>query len=214
MKTNSINKQPNFTGILTLALLALSLVLFQGCKDDDPTKEDVPELITKVTLTFTPDGGGTVVVVTATDPDGEGVQNIGVDGPINLAANKTYVLTLDLINELAAPTAPEYSVTDEVEEEGDEHMFFFSWTNNIFSNPAGNGNIDNRTDAVNYTGGANSTDVNNRPLGLTTTWTSSVSVASGSFRVLLKHQPGLKSDTSDSNTGETDLDLTFTLNVQ
>lgn len=217
MKTNSINTQSSLTKVLALTFLMLSLIVFQGCKDDDPKKEDVPELITKATLTFTPNGGGAAVVVTATDPDGEGVQNISVDGPINLVANKTYVLTLDLINGLAASTAPEYKVTDEVEEEGDEHMFFFSWTNNAFSNPTGNGNVDNRNDAINYTGGANSKDKNNRPLGLTTTWTSATPAGgtiTSSFRVLLKHQPNLKSDTSDSNTGETDLDLTFILNVQ
>lgn len=214
MKHNSTQTHASLTKVLALTFLMLSFSLFEGCKKDDPKPEDVPELITKATLTFTPNGGGTAVVVTATDPDGEGVQDISVDGPINLAANKTYVLTLSLINSLAATTAPEYNVTDEVEEEGDEHMFFFSWTNDAFSNPAGNGNVDNRNDAINYTGGANSKDANNRPLGLSTTWTSAVSAASGSFRVLLKHQPNLKSDSSDSNTGETDLDLTFTLNVQ
>ena len=128
-----------------------------------------------------------------------------------------HLLTIELINGLAAPSAPEYNVTDEVEKEGDEHIFFFAWTNNTFSNPLGNGNIDARADAVNYSGGSNSNDGNGKPLGLATMWTSATPVGmatiSGTFRVLLKHQPGLKTDTSDSNTGETDLDLTFTLNV-
>jgi hypothetical protein len=204
MKTNSIQTQVNVTKILTFAFLSASLVTFNGCKKDDPKPEDVPELITKATLTFTPNGGGAAVVVTATDPDGEGIQDIKVDGPINLAANKTYVLTLDMINGLAKPTDPAYKVTEEIEEEGDEHQFFFSWSNNAFSNPTGNGNIDNRNDVLNYTGGANSKDKNNRPLGLTTTWTSATPAGgaiTSSFRVLLKHQPDLKSDTSDSNTG-------------
>ena len=218
MKHNSIQTHTSLTKVLALILLMLSFVLFEGCKKDDPKPEDVPELITKATLTFTPNGGGTTVVVTATDPDGEGVQDIKVDGPINLAANKTYVLKLSLINGLAAATAPEYNVTNEVEEEGDEHMFFFEWTNNTFSNPAGNGNIDARADAVNYSGATNSKDANGKPLGLTTTWTSAaltgVASLTGTFRVLLKHQPALKTDTSTSTTGETDLDLTFTLNVQ
>ncbi len=206
------------TRFLTLSILLVSVIYFQACKEDDPKKEDVPELITKATLTFTPTGGGSTVVVTATDTDGEGVQDIKVDGPINLAANKTYILTLNLINGLAATTAPEYNVTKEVEEEGDEHMFFFGWTNDTFSNPAGNGNIDVRADAVNYTGASNSKDVNGRPLGITTTWTTvtlaGTTARSGAFRVVLKHQPELKTDTSDSNIGETDLDLSFTLSVQ
>jgi hypothetical protein len=188
-------------------------VLFSGCDDDELKKEDTPELITKATLTFTPSDGGSAIVVTATDPDAEGVQDITADGPVNLEANKTYVLTLELINELVDPSHASYYVSDEVEEEGDEHMFFFSWTNEVFSDPSGDGNIDSRSDAVNYTGGANSVDASNLPLGLTTTWTSASTPKSGNLRILLKHQPELKSATSDSNTGETDLDLTFTVNV-
>lgn len=213
MKTNfnMINK------LFTLLLMA-SVLILSGC-GEDPEKEDTPELITKATLTFTPNGGGAAVVVTATDPDGEGVRNIAVDGPINLTKDKTYVLSIGLVNGLVAATSPEYNITEEVQEEGDEHMFFFSWTNNVFSSPTGNGNIDNRADAVNYTGGANSVDAKGQPLGLTTTWTTATGVGStsplsGSFRVLLKHQPELKTATSTSSTGETDLDLTFTINVQ
>jgi hypothetical protein len=190
------------------------LMIVSGCHSDDPQKEDTPELITKATLTFTPTDGTAAVVVTATDPDGEGSKDITMDGPINLTLNKGYVLTIQLINELAQPTDAEYNITDEVRREGIEHQFFFSWTNNVFSNPEGNGNIDNRADPLNYSGGTDSHDANNRPLGLTTQWTAGAAAASGNFRVLLKHQPDLKSDTSDSNTGETDLDVTFTINVK
>lgn len=211
MKT-SYNNLKNISLVYFVSVIALVLTL-TGC-GEDPEKEDTPELITKATLTFTPSGGGNPVVVTATDPDGEGVQDLAVDGPINLAVTKTYTLRIELINGLASPNSPEYNITEEVEEEGDEHMFFFGWTNNVFSNPTGNGNIDNRADAVNYTGGINSVDVNNLPLGLTTTWTTSQAAASGTFRIILKHQPETKSTTSDSNTGETDLDITFTLNVR
>lgn len=191
------------------------LLLTGSCHDNDPQKEDVPELITKATLTFSPSGGGTAVVVSATDPDGEGVQDIKVDGDINLDKDRTYILTLTLINGLAQPGEEAYDVTREVEEEGDEHQFFFSWTNNTFSNPAGNGNIDTSSDPLNYSGGANSKDVNGRPLGLTTTWTTASTPTTGaSFRVMLKHQPDLKSDTSNATQGETDLDITFTLNIR
>jgi hypothetical protein len=216
MKTNKLSISNSISSWITYSAFAF-IVLLGGCKDNDPQKEDVPELITKATLTFTPLGGGAAVVVTATDPDGEGVKDLMVDGPINLASNKTYVLSLALINSLAAPSDPEYNITTEVEEEGDEHMFFFAWTNDVFSDPSGNGNIDKRTDAVNYTGASNSNDENGRPLGLTTAWKTALATGTslnGTFRVLLKHQPDLKSDISDSNTGETDLDVTFTIRVQ
>jgi hypothetical protein len=194
--------------ILTMVLTLTTSLFISGCDDDDPVKEDVPELITKVTLTFTPSDGGSPLVVTATDPDGEGVQNIAADGPITLAAASSYDMSITLVNALAEPSDPAYNITEEVEEEGDEHMFFFSWTNNVFSNPAGNGNMDNRADAVNY----EDEDANGLPLGLHTSWTTA-EASSGNFRVILKHQPDLKSETSDSSIGETDLDLTFTVIV-
>ncbi len=208
MKTNRLMNS-GFSKLMSVALAIASLSVISGCDDDDPVKEDTPELITKATLTFTPIGGGSAVVVTATDPDGEGVQDITVDGPINLGAAKSYTLTIQLINELAEPADPEYNITEEVEAESDEHMFFFSWTNNVFNDPAGNGNIDNRGDDVNY----EDTDDNGLPLGLETSWTTSA-VSSGTFRVLLKHQPELKNASSASSAGETDLDVEFTVNIQ
>jgi hypothetical protein len=194
---------------MSAVLTIVSLSVISGCDDDDPKKEDTPELITKATLTFTPSGGGSPVVAIASDPDGEGVQDIAVDGPINLGAAKTYILTVRLVNELADPGDAEYNLTAEVEEEGDEHMFFFSWTNNVFNDPTGNGNIDNRSDDVNY----EDEDANGLPLGLETFWTTA-GVSSGKFRILLKHQPDLKSASSTSSAGETDLDIEFTINVQ
>jgi hypothetical protein len=184
------------------------MIFSSGCEVDDPVKEEVPELITEVTLTFTPASGGDVVVVTATDPDGEGVQDIQVDGDINLKSAENYSLAITLINGLAQPTDPEYNITEEVEEEGDEHLFFFSFTENLFDSPPGNGNIDSREDAVSYA----DEDGNGLPLGLQTFWITGASDA-GEFRVVLKHQPDLKSETSDSNTGETDLDVTFPITI-
>jgi hypothetical protein len=200
---HSIYISLSFVGLVSMASL------LSGCDDDDPKKEDTPELITRATLTFTPEGGGSVVVVTATDPDGEGVQDVTVDGPINLASNKTYRLSLALINDFAQPSAPGYDISAEVEEEGDEHMFFFAWTDNLFTDPAGNGNIDNRVDDVNY----QDVDANGLPLGLETGWTTG-NISSGTFRIVLKHQPQTKTSSSAATVGETDLDITFPINIQ
>ena len=208
MKFKSYKKSFPLFNIIIIPTVLMLTVGMSGCDDDDPKKEDVPELITKVTLTFTPDGGGAAITASASDPDGEGVQDIAADGPINLDANEDYTLTLTLVNELADPADPAYDITGEVEEEGDEHMFFFSWTNNVFSDPAGDGNIDNRNDAVNY----NDEDDNGLPLGLNTSWTTA-DAATGTFKVILKHQPDLKTATSGANDGESDLDVSFTINV-
>lgn len=208
MKNNQFRNSSSLK-VVAAALALISAGFISGCDDDDPKKEDTPELITKATLTFTPSGGGTAVVVSATDPDGEGVQEIEVDGPINLAAGTSYTLTIALINGLADPSDAEYNITEEVEEEADEHMFFFGWTNNVFSDPEGDGNIDNRNDDVNY----EDEDSNGLPLGLETSWTAGTA-SSGTFRVMLKHQPDLKSASSTSSTGESDLDIEFTINIQ
>lgn len=193
-------------------LIVGSISFLSSCKQDDPKPENIPEAITKATLTFTSDGGAPVIV-TATDPDGDGPKPRVLSGPISLAKNTSYTLTVTLINELAKPTDPEYNVTDEVEEEADEHIFFFEWTNNTFSNPTGNGNIDNRTDPVNY----NDKDTKNLPLGLSTAWTTAnvaSGIIAGTFNIVLKHQPDLKSATSKSTDGESDLDVTFDLTVR
>lgn len=198
-----------FMGVLTFHFL------LSACSELDPVKEDTPELISRVTLTFTPMNTSVPIVeVTATDPDGEGVKNIVADGPINLSNATTYVLSIQLINGLAIPGTKGYDLTEEVAEEGDEHQFFFSWSDPIvFADPTGNGNIDQHGDPVNYSGGPSAVDVNGRPLGIFTTWTTSTGTSAGNFRVVLKHQPGIKSETSDVTVGETDLDLTFTLTV-
>ncbi|MFN8888570.1 MAG: hypothetical protein ACK5WF_14005 [Cyclobacteriaceae bacterium] len=186
-----------------------SLLFLASCSKDDPKPENIKEAITKATFTFTP-VTGSPVVVKVTDPDGtDGPINRVLSGPINLVKNMPYTLTITMINELAPTTAPEYDVTEEIKKEKNEHMFFFAWTNNTFSNPAGNGNIDARADLVNY----NDKDDNNLPLGLSTSWTTINATGSGKFRIVLKHQPDLKSATSTFSDGESDLDVEFDLSI-
>lgn len=190
-----------------LFLLSLTGVVW-SCKTKDPAPEAIPELVTKVVLTFTP-STGVPMVATATDPDGEGVQDMVVEGTINLASEMTYALKIELINGLYGSGEEGYYVSSEVEKEADEHQFFFEWSEGAFADPAGNGNVDNKNDPVNYL----DKDENNLPLGLSTSWMAGPSGTSKSFRVLLKHQPGIKSSASSSQDGESDLDVTFPLNV-
>lgn len=192
----------------SLLLMAGALVFLSGCDKDDPEPENIPEVITKVELTFLT-AGGAEVEVTATDPDGEGPQGYTLSGPVNLARNTTYSLSVNLINELQPVTSDDYFITLEVLEEADEHMFFYGWTGNLFSDPTGNGNIDNRTDVVNYL----DEDEGGLPLGILTDWTTVNAAVNGTLRIVLKHQPGIKSATSTANDGESDLDVTFNVNV-
>ena len=197
----------SFPGI-DRVVLTLVLTTSLSCLQE-PVKEDIPELITKAVLTFTPTAGGPAVVVTASDPDGEGFQDISPDGPIILLQNSTYNLSVTLINELTDPTSPGYDITDEVRNEGTEHIFFFAWINNLFFAPSGNGNVDNRNDELIYM----DVDTAGLPIGLATNWTTVSAIGTGTFRIMLKHQPGIKTSTSGSKDGETDLDITFNVEV-
>jgi len=199
---------------LIVLFFAGVLISLSGCKNDDPKPENIPELITKATLTFTPAGGGTAITVTASDPDGEGVQDIKVDGPINLVKGTQYTLSLSLINGLYSPGADGYNITTEVEEEGAEHQFFFRFSEGVFSSPTGTGNIKDNAAAVAGSVNYLDKDTNNLPIGISTSWTTASTASSAkSFRVILKHQPDLKSSSSTSLDGESDLDLSFVLNV-
>ncbi len=165
------------------------------------------EVINQIVLTFTPTGGGDAVTATWFDADGDGVGNPMIDD-INLAANTAYEMSITLTNTLGMENE---DVTAEIQEEDDEHMFFFEFTTDIFSDPSGDGNVDNRNDAINY----NDMDDNGFPVGLSTNWTTGGATASaGNFRVILKHQPDLKTATSDATTGGTDVDITFPINIQ
>ena len=62
------------------------------------------------------------------------------------------------------PDDPE-DVGAEIKAEDDEHQFFFSFTENAFTNPTGDGNIDGNTtggEAINYI----DKDDNGNPVGL------------------------------------------------
>ncbi len=196
--------------------LLLTAILFINiaCQNGDPIPENIPEFITKVVLTFSPEGSGSIIKVTATDPDGGGVQDIKVDGPINLLKNNNYTLSLALINELYKPGDDDYDVTEAIKKEGEEHQFFFSFSEGAFSSPIGAGNIKDYSSAI--VGSINylDKDLEGLPIGIETSWiTSNTGVSSKSFRVLLKHQPAIKSSSSTSTDGESDLDILFELNV-
>jgi hypothetical protein len=184
-------------------------VMLYSCETPEPVKEATPETITRLQLTFTPDDGGDPIIVQAIDPDAEGVQEITASDSIRLLASVNYELQIRLFNELVEPAALEYDITVEIEEESDEHIFLFGWTEDAFESPSGNGNIDLRPDDVGYL----DADVNGLPVGLHTSWKTNTSERKGDFRIVLKHQPDLKSENSGVDTGETDLDFTFGLRI-
>ena len=126
---------------------------------------------------------------------------------INLSANTEYQLSITLANTLGMDAE---DITEEIMEEDDEHMFFFAFTADIFSDPSGNGNVDSRNDPIVY----NDMDENGLPVGLLTNWSTSGVSSGGEFNIILKHQPGQKTATSDSTVGGTDVDIRLPINIQ
>lgn len=199
----------NFKTYFMMIAMVATVAFMASCGDDDtPPEENVVEVITNVTLIFTPEGGGTPVTATAVDPDGAGAQELMVEGAINLAANTTYTLTYDIQNALDPNDIEDIGA--EIAEEDDEHQLFYEFTMDAFSSPMGNGNIDTASDAINY----NDQDGNGCNLGLNTTWTTADAQNGASFRVQLQHQPDLKTCTTGATIGDTDFNLTFVMNIQ
>lgn len=165
---------------------------------DAPPCENEEEIITDVILTWTSELD--TVVARAQDPDGEGPLDLVILDDIALLENTTYQLNITVFNNIEGE-----DLTEEIEAEGDEHMFFFQFNIGIFNNPEGDGNLDNRSDPVNYI----DMDEDGLPIGLMTTWTTDSAMENGRFRLILKHQPGQKSGSSNVEDGSTDIDLTF-----
>ena len=201
-----------FKNLQLLAIL-FSVITIIGCSNDDdiaPEEENEVEIFTDVTLIFTNTADNSDVVrASAQDPDGTGIQELQILDAITLAADTEYTLTYEILNALD-PSDVE-NIGDEILEEDNEHQFFFSFTENVFSDPIGNGNIDAAADPINY----NDADENGNPVGLSSAWTTGGTASSeGSFTVRLQHQPDVKTATSGSNDGDTDFELTFALTIQ
>jgi hypothetical protein len=208
---NTINKLRKHS-LLGLLFVALSIT---SCKKKEidpvapPAVENEDEIITDVKLIFTNTMDSTdIVEARAQDPDGAGVQELTLLDEINLSVGKTYKLTFKVMNNLDSPGA---DIGAEIAEENKDHQLFFSFSNDAFTNPLGNGNIDKASDPLNY----NDADANGNPVGLSTNWTTSATqLSGGAFTVRLQHQPGIKSAASGANDGDTDFELPFVLNIQ
>ena len=218
----SFNKFRN-RGLIAIMLAASVLTACSDDDDDDvtpstppaPPSENDQEVITYVKLIFTNDANPSdTVTAVARDDDGPGSDTLEVEGPINLDVSKTYTLTYEILNAVDPDDVED--IGEEIEEEDDEHQLFYAFTNNAFSDPIGNGNTDNRNDDINYEDeDSDSQDGTGNPVGLVTTWTtSSTTTTGGFFTTILKHQPGIKTDMSTVETGDSDFELTFVLNIQ
>lgn len=183
-----------------LGSFLLATLLLVSCGDDpEPANEE--ELITTFTLTLTPVGGGTAVTLEFYDEDGDGAlspvytyspSTSGEFPAAILAANTAYTGTISLLNESEAPAE---NITEEIEEEDDEHLFCFT--------VGGGANID-----YSYA----DEDANALPVGLTTNWETG-DASTGTITIVLRHQPGTKTGACPG-PGDTDIEVTFNVAIQ
>lgn len=172
---------------MCLALVA-SLFLASCDNDDsppDPVNEE--EVITTLIATLTPASGGTAVVMTYQDLDGDGPNAPTVDVSGNLMGNTTYNGVIQVLNETESPAE---NITLEVLEESDEHQFFFTFTGSI--------------------AGATATDTDSlgNPLGVTFDLTTNTAGAA-TLSIVLRHEPTKPNTGLASAGGETDIQADF-----
>jgi hypothetical protein len=175
-------------------VIALSSLMLVSCKKDDTTpadnhSHDESELITTVQLNFSGkgvSGADTTFSFSFDDPDGEGGNSPIKFDTIKIQSNKNYTCDLILLDKSKNPID---TISNEVQEEADNHLFFFT---------------PSVSDLISIT--INDKDTKGRNLGLKSSWLSSKS-GKGSVKVKLMHQPDIKDGTSA--VGETDVEIDF-----
>ena len=177
------------------SLFTCSLLVLASCSDDDENPEPVneEEVITTMNVTLTPQGGGTAITLQSQDLDGDGPDAPVITVSGNLEDFTTYDGSIELLNETETPVE---DVTEEIEEEAEEHQFFFTSTGSI-------GNIA-YLDA----------DANANPIGLEFSL-STQKPGDASLTITLRHEPLKPNDgTLAGAGGETDIAQTFSLTVE
>ena len=209
------------TTMKTIAYVAILALSFSACKKDkkaEPTPEEPTppaneeEIITTMKLAV--NDGTLTTYYMFKDPDGDGgtagaygnlsnTVTAQSDSVINLQKNVTYTVTLLLLNEVPAVAD---TISNEVFDEGVDHMFFFNGIN-----PTGN-------PYTLYLTGSMTTltyldlDANNRGIGLKTKWAApTMAMGKSLLKIALKHQPGIKDGTYAP--GATDIEIPFKLKI-
>ncbi|MEK9613323.1 MAG: type 1 periplasmic binding fold superfamily protein [Flavobacteriaceae bacterium] len=192
----------NSTGLktshfLTVFFLSTSLI-FTSCSgddDDDVLPEEVndEEVITTLTVTLSPSGGGTAITMQSQDLDGDGPNPPVVSVSGNLASGTTYSGSIVLLNETESPAE---DITEEVEEESDEHQFFY----------VAAGGLDVTVEATN-------SDSSGNPLGTKFSLVAG-SQSNGTLTFTLRHEPTKPNSGLADAGGETDIEVTFNVSIQ
>lgn len=179
--------------LFKVAFLATAAV-FISCEDDDPVSINEEEVITTVEYELVNNADANdIVTLLSTDNDGDGpnLPVVTVSGPFTAGA--VYSGDVEFLNETETPAE---DITEEVEEEGDEHEVFYI------------------VNAADISIAKTDTDDDGNPLGLVTTLTAGTAGA-GTLTIVLRHEPNKPNNgTLTDAGGETDVQVEFDVTVQ
>lgn len=179
---------------LFLSLLISNVFISCSSNDDGPVNEE--ELITTLIATFVPEGGGETVILTYRDLEDGNPTFLPTVGMFE--AGITYTASLMLLNELENPID---NITEEIEEEADEHQFFFSASQGI------------------GTFAYLDQDEDGNPLGLEFSFMTGSTPTTGTMTIILRHEPnknapGVAQGDITNAGGDTDIEVTFNVALQ
>ena len=173
----------------TAALVALTIAACDTAPDDGAGEN---ELITAVTLTLTPTGGGTAATATYRDANGDGLVQSSEFTTLALRAGTTYTGSVTFAD-------GSDDITAEVRSESDAHQVLYT----VGGGAAGR-----------LTVTAADSDANGKPIGLSTTAAVTTgAAASGTLRVVLAHYDPPSTKAAGVASGETDFDGTFPVTI-
>ena len=178
-----------------MGLIGLSIISTSCKKEEDPQIPNEEEVITTLIYTLISHDMSDTVVMRFQDLDGDGGNNPIIMGG-TLMANTMYHGELELLNEVEGE-----DITQEIKDEAEEHQFFFQ--------------VKDGLDAmVTY----DDMDMDGNPIGLMSNLDSKT-VSAGKLTITLRHEPAKDAPgVSDGNIanagGETDIEVTFDVDIQ
>ncbi len=177
-----------------LFISSLLLIIYSCSKLDEEAEHNHNEVVTTVELHFKQISNGAETVFKWEDLDGDGGNNPVIEN-ITLLANQAYEVEIEMLDKTKNPVE---DVTHEIENEADEHRFYY---------------IPN---AGNITVSDYDKDVNGVDVGLHTHWTTSAA-GNSIMNVVLRHYAEggkLQSDLVNDTKSSTDMDISFNVSVQ
>ncbi len=182
---------------LSFLLAALLMISVWSCDNDDPEPVNEEEVITTVNVTFTSLADNSTITASFRDLDGEGGNAPVITNPGAFTAGASYSVSIEILNETETPAE---DVTEEIEEEDDEHQLFYIATGADLTFTYGD------------------QDGEGNPLGLEGTLAAG-DASTGTLRVVLLHEPnkgaaGVSGGDPANAGGETDFDISFNVTIQ